>query len=298
MARQNGQFYSKGVRRVEQKKIKLVIIILAVLLGLSLLALGGTIVYNRLAKSKPAVVAVPDNLITPEDGTTESAGSESSTENSEQTAPNETEKPNSSDAQAPSSSTTTSTKSTAAETKQAATIELYDKQPEDNTPFNVTNMFPGDSETKYFRVRVSYHDKVTVHYKATVREGYEKLAEVLKVKIKLLTTGETMYDGLMKDMPASVTYNLASAESTTTELYYEITAYLDTSVGNEYQNKDLVADFSWWVEETGNLEPPPKTGDNANILLWACLAAASGGVIILLLFTRRRREEKEEEENV
>ncbi len=289
---------------MEQKKIKLVIIILAVLLGLSLLALGGTIVYNRLAKSKPAVVAVPDNLITPEDGTTESAGSENSTDNSEQTAPNETERSNRSDAQTPSSSAEASspavqpTQSTTAETKKAATIELYDKQPEDNTPFNVTNMFPGDSETKYFRVRVSYHDKVTVHYKAAVREGYEKLAEVLKVKIKLLTTGETMYDGLMKDMPKSVTYKLSSAESTTTELYYEITAYLDTSVGNEYQNKDLVADFSWWVEETGNLEPPPKTGDNANILLWACLAAASGSVIILLLFTRRRREEKEEKENV
>lgn len=280
----------------QKKKIKLVIIILAVLLGLSLLALGGTIVYNRLAKSEPAVVAVPDNLITPKDETTESAGSENSTDNSEQTMPNETGKPNSSDAQAPSSSTTTSTKSTAAETKKAATIELYDKQPDDNTRFDVTNMFPGDAETKYFCVKVSYHNKVTVHYKATVRDGYEKLAEVLKVKIKLLTTGETMYDGLMKDMPKSVTYKLASAESTTDELYYEITAYLDTSVGNEYQNKDLIADFSWWVEETGNLEPSPKTGDNANILLWACLAAASGSVIILLLFIRKRR--KEEEENV
>ena len=277
----------------QKKKIKLVIIILAVLLGLSLLALGGTIVYNRLAKSEPAVVAVPDNLITPEDGTTESAGSENSTDNSEQTMPNETGKPNSSDAQTPSSSNAASTKATAAETKKAATIELYDKQPEDNTPFNVTNMFPGDSETKYFRVRVSYHDKVTVHYKATVREGYEKLAEVLKVKIKLLTTGETMYDGLMKDMPKSVTYKLSSAESTTAELYYEITAYLDTSVGNEYQNKDLVADFSWWVEETGNLEPSPKTGDNSHILLFATLAAVSSLMMIFLLFIRRRKEEEE-----
>ena len=79
----------------QKKKIKLVIIILAVLLRLSLAALGGTIVYNRPAKSEPAVVAVPDNLITPEDETTESAGSESSTDNSEQTMPNETEKPNS-----------------------------------------------------------------------------------------------------------------------------------------------------------------------------------------------------------
>lgn len=153
-------------------------------------------------------------------------------------------------------------------------------------------MFPGDSETKYFRVRVSYHDKVTVHYKATVRSGYEKLAEVLKVRVKLLSSGETMYEGLMRDMPESLTYNLASKETVTDELYYEITAYLDTSVGNEYQNKDLIADFQWWVEETGNLDSP-QTGDTLGILLWSVLAAGSLGMIILLVVVRRRKEEEE-----
>lgn len=152
-------------------------------------------------------------------------------------------------------------------------------------------MFPGDSETKYFRVRVSYHDKITVHYKATVRPGYEKLAEVLKVRVKLLTTGETMYDGGIADMPESLTHKLASQKSTTDELYYEITAYLDTSVGNDYQNKDLIADFKWWVEETGNLDHAPQTGDPSNILLWAVLAACSGSMMILLLVVRRRKEE-------
>lgn len=276
----------------QKKKIKAIIIVLAILLGVSLLALGGTIAYNRLAKNEPAVVTVPDNLITPEEDVTETDGSETdSTGNADKTA--EPEKQSSDSTKKDDASETSGTDKTTAETKKAAAIELYNKQPEDNTPFNVGNMFPGDSETKYFRVQVSYCDKVTVHYKAAVREGYEKLAEVLKVKVKLLTTGETMYDGLMKDMPDSVTYKLASAKSTTDELYYEITAYLDTSVGNEYQNKDLIADFSWWVEETGNLEPSPKTGDNANILLWICLAAVSGSVMIFLLFARRRREEEE-----
>ena len=273
----------------QKKKIKIIIIVLAILLGLSLLALGGTLVYNKLANNTPATVTVPDNLITPDEDTTKPDSSE-----------NNSQAPDSSDTQAPSSSADTSssavpTQSTTAEVKKAATIELYNKQPEENTPFQVGNMFPGDSETKYFRVRVSYHDKITVHYKATVRPGYEKLAEVLKVRIKLLSTGKTMYDGLMRDMPESQTHKLASKKSTTDELYYEITAYLDTSVGNDYQNKDLIADFKWWVEETGNLDDSPKTGDTSNILLWAVLAACSGSMMILLLVTRRR---KEDEENV
>lgn len=271
----------------QKKKIKIVIIVLAILLGLSLLVLGGTLVYNKIANTAPATVTVPDNLITPDDDTTKPDNSD-------------TEKPDSSDTQTPDGSSDVSssavpTQSTTAEAKKAATIELYNKQPEENTAFAVSNMFPGDSETKYFRVRVSYYDKITVHYKATVRPCYEKLAEVLKVRIKLLSTSETMYDGGIADMPESLTHKLASEKSTTDELYYEITAYLDTSVGNDYQNKDLIADFKWWVEETGNLDDSPQTGDTLNILLWAVLAACSLSMMILLLVVRRR---KEDEENV
>lgn len=93
-------------------------------------------------------------------------------------------------------------------------------------------------------------------------------------------------------MPESLTHKLASQKTTTDELYYEITAYLDTSVGNDYQNKDLIADFKWWVEETGNLDDPTITGDTSSIVLWAMLAACSGSMIILLLITRRRKEDK------
>ena len=271
----------------QKKKIKIITIVLAILLGLSLLALGGTVIYNKIANTTPATVTVPDNRITPDEDTSNPDSSD-------------TEKPDSSDTQTPSSSadassSAVSAQNTTAETKKAATIELYNKQAEENTPFQVGNMFPGDANTKYFRVRVSYHDKITVHYKATVRPGYEKLAEVLKLRVKLLSTGETMYDGLMRDMPESLTHKLASKKSTTDELYYEITAYLDTSVGNDYQNKDLIADFKWWVEETGNLDDSPKTGDTSNILLWAVLAAGSLSMMILLLVVRRR---KEDEENV
>ena len=279
----------------QKKKIKIVIIILAILLGISLTALGGTLLYNRLASRPATTVTVPDNLITADEDTTKPDSSDSQAPDS-----SDTEKPDGSYTQTPDGSAVTSssavpTQSTTAEAKKAATVELYNKQPEENTPFQVVNMFPGDSETKYFRVRVSYHDKITVHYKATIRPGYEKLAEVLKVRVKLLSTGETMYDGGIADMPESLTHKLASKNSAVGELYYEITVFLDTSVSNDYQNKDLIADFKWWVEETGNLDDSPQTGDTSNILLWAVLAACSGSMMILLLVTRRR---KEDEENV
>ena len=53
----------------QKKKTKVIIIILAVLLGLSLLALAGTLIRARLTDSDPGAVTVPDNLITPEEDT-------------------------------------------------------------------------------------------------------------------------------------------------------------------------------------------------------------------------------------
>ena len=43
----------------QKKKIKIIIIVLAILLGLSLLALGGTLIYNKIANTTPAAVTVP-----------------------------------------------------------------------------------------------------------------------------------------------------------------------------------------------------------------------------------------------
>ncbi len=269
-----------------KKKNKIVIVTLAVLLGLSLSALAGTLVYNNLSQRTPAAVEVPDNLITPDgnaDGNTKGNNDGDTSGNIDKNADGSANGMSSSAAPA---------QNTNKDTEKAATVELFNKRPEENMPFKAGNMFPGDSETKYFRVRVSYHDKVTVHYKAAVRAGSEKLAEVLRVRVRLLTTGETMYDGPIGDMPESLTHKLSSNGSSVDELYYEITAYLDTSVGNEYQNKDLTADFRWWVEEKENLDDSPKTGDTSNIILRAALAALSGGILFLLIVTRKRREDE------
>ena len=47
-------------------------------------------------------------------------------------------------------------------------------------------MFPGDTQTRYFCVRVAHTGDVVVRYHADIRDGYEKLAEVLRIQIRLL----------------------------------------------------------------------------------------------------------------
>lgn len=139
------------------------------------------------------------------------------------------------------------------------TLTIYKNQPEDSTPFHAANMFPGDSEQKTYLLAVSYRGTVTVHFHADVRSGSEKLAEVMNCRVVLKNTNETLYDGLMKDMPESLAHKLVSSKATTDELEYEITAYLSTSVGNEYMNKELLADFRWWAVEE---KVPGSGGDD------------------------------------
>ncbi len=127
-------------------------------------------------------------------------------------------------------------------------MRLKEPDTSGNTAFMAENMFPGDAVTKDFTVQVSHKKPISLYYHADIRPGSEKLAEVMMVTIRLPQKGKVLYDGLMRDMPNALEYQLAASEK---EVVYQITAYLDTSVGNEYQYKELVADFRWWyMEET------------------------------------------------
>ena len=98
-----------------------------------------------------------------------------------------------------------------------------------------------------------------------------------------------LYDGLIQDMPESVSYILKAEDSVTDKLHYEVTAYLDTGIGNAYQNKSLAANFYWWIEEDTNLLPP-QTGDRTPVVLLTVLAGISLVSVILLLQVRRKED--------
>lgn len=263
-------------------KVKVLIVIISIFLGANLLSLAGTLIYNNFANSTPASFTVSDNLISLDDKDTVSTSSMENSIGLSNTAKYFTNIKSTPKTSSGSGTSTTNSVSVS----PSATIYLHNKNDSENKPFNITNMFPGDKELKYYRVKISYHDVVTVHFKVDILNGYEKLAEVLKVKVTLQSADTVMYDSLIKDMPKSVSCKITSPKSTTDELSYEITTYLDSSVGNEYMEKNLVADFKWWVEETGNLDPPP-TGDNLNITL--LIAGVSLIILIIIYLSYKKR---------
>lgn len=253
----------------KSRKLKIAIAVLALLLIVSCVALGVTLVLRE--QDDHPTVTVPVETASPElpvETTTETAAPELTQPTAVATLPTK----------APGSSSSSS-----ASEQEATLLRLHKQQGSDVIPFYAANMFPGDSVTRYFCVRVSHSDSVTLRYHASIRPGYEKLGEGMKVRIFLPATGELLYDGVMEGMPASLNRILTASQQSTEDLLYEITVYLDTSAGNEYQSGELVADLQWWIEETDFLTSP-KTGDSSLILLWSVLAVLSALAVLVLLY--------------
>ena len=309
----------------QNRKLNTIIVVLTVLLTISLLALGGLLIYIHNLPLSHSSSSVGENFISPGE----------MTGYSDETGVAQYEVSTLSGQTLYALPTETMVFYSDPEMKSDPKVmELYKSQPQVNDPFAVANMFPGDNELKEYCVRVHHRGSVTVHFRANIRpdEAYEKLSEVLMVKVEV--EGEELYDGLMRDMPLAIDYKTpTSSRKTTTDLDYKITAYLETSVGNEYKNKDLVADFLWWVdiydddgddddddrptkpetpedpgeeptepdqpseppvepEQPGELVDPPKTGDNG--FVWIFLALASGLLLLFLIFSKRKEKEEED----
>lgn len=179
--------------------------------------------------------------------------------------------------------------------------------------FSVSNMLPGDSVAKTYTVKVRHKNTVVLNFAIQLHqdEKYQKLAEVLKVRVAI--DGTEIYDGLMK----GCTHQLTLAPGKNSAVY-TITAYLETSVGKKteldpdgkrYMNKELMADFIWWYIEEDEPEGPiptpwftprpgklsPKTGDDTPLAIYLGIFVVSViGIIVALILYRRRRDDEDE----
>lgn len=269
------------------KQAKSIITVLAILLAVSVMALGAVIVVKNGSLQKGLAV-IRDNFIKNGDEPEETAEADKDSLNR-----NLAVLPLSASVGANLSALRLSNPETPKPTVDPVVIlSLYNLSPEENVPFHVENIFPGDVYEKDFRVAVYHRDTVTLRFHADVRPGYEFLGDVLYIRIDLPENEGVIYDGPFNSMPSEVHHVMATTEEIYEDVHYHITVYIDTSVGNEYQEKDLIADFRWWVEE--DLEPiPPQTG-GWNIALYVgigLIVVAVAALIIIPIVRKRGKDD-------
>lgn len=171
----------------------------------------------------------------------------------------------------------------------AAQIVLSGSQAEDTSDFSTDDLFPGDHQTQYYNVQVTYRDQLSLCLDSSIRSD-NKLTDVMKVCIRLPSTGEQLYDGPAKEM-SCITYDLNSTGKVTEDICYEVTFYLDPSVNNDYQNMDFNVDFNWWAEDPDVLRPPFRS-DVIKVLLCVALAVTAGLVAVVLIEEYTDKEDK------
>lgn len=265
-------------------RLKIAIIILTALLVLSAGGLAARYIYLAYFAPAQATVTVPDNLI---------GDKESSMGESEPSSVPADENNSADESSAPTVGTTSRPANTDKST--AAMLELYQGKLGDNEKFEVRNMLPGDSVTKYFCVK-AYHGKdITLFFKTEVTEQTKALGDVLYIKVTHMKTGKVLCEAAFAEINGQEFSELLkkNADEETTA-YYQIDVSLNTWVGNEYQAALLKADFEWYVKDEGGLLPPPQTGDTTNLTLWIVLTLSSLLLMILLLMKRRKENEQHE----
>jgi len=145
----------------------------------------------------------------------------------------------------------------------AVLIELSaDGMDADKESMVVQEMYPGDVFTKYYCIKLTCEKTAKLRFYALPDLTKEdlKLLEVLKIKATVwtpdsegkYTKSSVIYDGLVKDVKSSVEADQSkyiSQDNGETNYFYELSVYLDTSVGNEYQHKSLTMDYIWELVE-------------------------------------------------
>lgn len=269
---------------------KIAIIVLAVLVIFSAGALAVRYIYLGHFASSQGTTTVPNNLIGEVEDLDQDAYGVVGTNQQPSTQTAQTSTDTTSVSRNSGSTAGGRTSSGAAGSNaEAAVLELYQGRPGDNVKFEVGNMLPGDSVTKYFCVKVNHDADITLLFNAEVTGQSQNLGDVLHIKVTHLDTGTVLCDAPFSQVDRQEFSELLKQNAQNeTIAYYQIDVSVDTSAGNEYQGAALTADFNWYVNENeeGTLTPP-KTGDTTNIVLWAVLAVSAAGVLILLLKSRK-----------
>lgn len=244
--------------------LKIAIIILAGLIVLSITGIAARYIYLSFYRPEQSTVTIPYNLIGKEDKT-EKAANFTASGNIQLQDKNET---------------------------KATFLELYKNHSTDNEKFEIKDMLPGDTVTRYFCIK-AYHDiNVNLIFKPEVTAETNGVGKVMHIKVTEINSGTVICEAPLSEISGnSFSFDLKENENDESVVYYQVDVSMDTSAGNEYQLSLLKANLNWYIEGENGLTPPPSTGDSANTAMWVVMIVSSILMVITFLLSRRGKGE-------
>lgn len=290
----------------KSSRLKIVIVILAVLLVLSSGGLAARYAYLRFSVQTRETVTAPGNLISEEAAESKNMA-EAEMPQAEKLSSG-SRKLEAAELRLTSSGNSAEAGDGGADERRAVDLELYAGRQSENHRFEVKHMFPGDTVTQSFHVTVHHDADLELFFKTEITEQKKNLGDVLHIKVTHLETAKVLCDASFSEVNGREISELlkknAAGETLAT---YQVDVSLDTSVGNEYQEAALKADFEWYVKkedtsggegsgggnahhsQSGTGLTPPKTGDMAETFFWSIAAISSVLFLVTLLLGYRRK---------
>ena len=143
-------------------------------------------------------------------------------------------------------------------------IELNGDGSDANVKFRAENMLPGDTETKYFNIRIHHNSQVKLCFATEVTGQTKSLADKLRIKVTLDGGGKVICDSTFSAADGTEYSEIfLAAPDGQTDVSYRIEVSLGTDAGNEYQAAELTADFKWYISEEENTTEPPQENDGS-----------------------------------
>lgn len=119
----------------------------------------------------------------------------------------------------------------------------------------ISNMLPGDSNTKYYEVELKQKENILLCFRVDVTKSTNKLEKALFIKVENRASSKVVCDGQLENIAGQVFVEEIQKENNKDERQtYKITVSMDTSVGNEYQNSSLTMNFSWFLDNVESEE--------------------------------------------
>lgn len=287
-------------------RLKKCIVVLGILLAISCAALAGKIFYAR-SVAPAAVVTVPGNRLSEEAAQPTAFGGSGAA-----TGRTQRQKHGAPDSGA-----------TLPAGEEATRLELFRGQPAANEKFHADNLFPGDQLTRYYCVRVNHDQPVQIFFRCDITDQTKSLGDGLEISVTRLGGNGALCAGTFSEVNGKTWGETFQPSARgVTELYYRVDVSADTSLGNEYQQASLDADFTWYAQDVsaggtvpsvtaapsgtaGSTAPSataapssnvtaltlPQTGDRFPLTLLVVIAAAAL-VMVVVLWTKRMKEKK------
>lgn len=121
-----------------------------------------------------------------------------------------------------------------------------------NTPFNVENMLPGDTESLEARVRVDHKEPSAVYLQVADLQETKHLSGVLDVSVTDRDTGRLVAHATLGDLAKGLKVAELPVSSTgSSSLSWDVSVSLPTSAGNEHADARASFKLVWSVAAPG-----------------------------------------------